>query len=292
MRLDETVIFAAYTRTMNCRNRSRSRTAKHALVVLFATAVVFAPTLASSQEAPGVKPSPREAFVAAAREALVDTPLLFRDALLFSTATDLEQWHYLRTRHGEERVIVDRHDPTLPGEAHWQLVSIDGREPTEDERREYEKDRADHSDADERANNEDWVKVIAPDSVHLLETEGDARRFGYRMQSPDGRREKLFAGLAGDLLVVDDADPAWIREVRLWNTEILRPALGVRIDAVKLVFRFTRQDDWVVPTELQAQWEGEFLMLKDIGDELRFTLADFRHQDTPAIPVMEALPSP
>lgn len=237
-------------------------------------------------------PSPRETFEAAARETLSATPPLFLDALLYSTATDLEQWHYLRTRYGEERTIVDRHDPTLPGEEHWQLVSIDGREPSEEERRDYDKDRADHSDADERADNENWVRVIVPDSVRLLGAEGDARRFAYRMQSPDGRREKLFAGIEGDLLVVDDADPAWIREVRLWNTETLRPALGVRIDAVSLLFRFRRQGDWVVPTELSARWEGEFLMLKDIGDQLRFTLEDFRHRDTPAEPAMRALPSP
>lgn len=273
--------------------RAKRRTAPRALVALFSAVIVsITPAQASTPEGDGEEHLTREAFVAAAAKALGDTPALFRDALLFSTATDLEQWHYLRTRHGEERVLVDRHDPTMPGEAHWQLVSIDGREPTEDERRDYEKDRADHSDADERANNEDWVKVIAPDSVRLLGTEGDAQRFGYRMQSPDGRRQALFASLEGDLLVVDDADPAWIREVRLWNTDTLRPALGVRIDTVKLVFRFTRQGDWVIPTELQARWEGEFLMLKDIGDELRFTLADFRHRDTPAEPVMEALPSP
>jgi hypothetical protein len=293
LNLDETVMYAAYTVVMNPSHRSRNHNAARLIVACLAAMILFVPPVqASSQAEAGTVLSPREAFVAAAREALSDTPALFRDALLFSTATDLEQWHYLRTRHGEERVIVDRHDPTLPGEAHWQLVSIDGREPTEDERRDYEKDRADHSDADERANNEDWVKVIAPDSVRLLGTEGDTQRFGYRMQSPDGRREKLFAGLEGDLLVVDDAKPGWIREVRLWNTDILRPALGVRIDSVKLVFRFTRQDEWVVPTELQARWEGEFLMLKDIGDEIRFTLADFRHRDTPSEPVMEALPSP
>jgi hypothetical protein len=279
---------------MNRMKRRKTPMARSALAALCASTVVFAPVHASPQSEPKpvAEPPSRGAFVIDGETALGGTPTLFRDALLYSTATDLEQWHYLRTRHGEERVIVDRHDPTQPGEAHWQLVSIDGREPTEDERRDYDKDRADHSDADERANNEDWVKVIVPDSVRLLATEGDARRFGYRMQSPDGRREELFAGLEGDLVVVDDADPAWIREVRLWNTETLRPALGVRIDAVKLIFRFTRQGGWVVPTELQARWEGEFLMLKDIGDELRFTLADFRHRDTPAEPVMEAIPSP
>ncbi|MEE4172919.1 MAG: hypothetical protein V2I57_01550 [Xanthomonadales bacterium] len=234
----------------------------------------------------------REAFVKAARDALADTPPLFRDALLYSTATDLEEWHYLRTRHGEERTLVDRHDPTLPGEAHWQLVSIDGREPTDEERRDYEKDRADHSDADERADNENWVRVIVPDSVQSLGSEGGAQRFAYAMQTPDGRREKLFAALEGDLLVVDDAEPAWIREVRLWNTDTLRPALGVRIDSVNLVFRFEHQDGWVVPTELQARWEGEFLMLKDISDEVRFSLDGFRHRDTPAVPVMQATPSP
>ena len=260
--------------------------------MLAAMSMVLAAVPASAQAGDELATTPREAFIAAARDALSDTPVLFREALLHSTATDLEQWHYLRTRHGEEGVIVDRHDPTLPGEAHWQLVSIDGREPTEEERRDYNKDRADHSDADERANNENWVKVIVPESVELLGNEGDAQRYGYRMQSPDGRREKLFAGIEGDLLVVDDANPAWIREVRLWNRETLRPALGVRIDEVNLVFRFRRQDNWVVPTELQARWAGEFLMLKDISDEVSFTLADFRHRDTPAEPVMEALPSP
>lgn len=245
----------------------------------------------SSERIEALSPE-REEFLRAAREALADTPQLFREALLYSTATDLEQWHYLRTRHGEERTVVDRHDPTLPGEEHWQLVSIDGREPTEKERRDYEKDRADHSDADERADNENWVRVIVPDSVQVLDSDGGMQRFGYAMQSPDGRREKLFAALEGDLLVVDDADPAWIREVRLWNTDTLRPALGVRIDSVNLRFRFQHQDGWVVPTELQARWEGEFLMLKDIGDEIRFTLDGFRHRDTPAQPVMQATPSP
>ncbi len=276
---------------MNLKPPCWSRIGASALIALAAMACV-GPAQATSQQAADLEPSPRAVFVTAAREALIDTPPLFRDALLFSTATDLEQWHYLRTRFDEERVIVDRHDPTLPGEAHWQLVSIDGREPTEDERRDYEEDRADHSDADERANNENWVKVIVPDSVRRLGTEGDALRFGYRMQSPDGRREKLFAGIEGDLLVVDDASPAWIREVRLWNTTTLRPALGVRIDSVDLVFRFQREDDWVVPLEVQARWEGEFLMLKDISDEMRFTLEGFRHRDTPAEPEMKAMPSP
>ena len=277
---------------MNNRQPNWSEKAGRALCALGACLLLLTSAHAAPQPGQDGEPGAREAFIAAAEEALGATPALFRDALLFSTATDLEEWHYLRTRQGEEEVIVDRHDPTLPGEEHWQLVSIDGRAPTDDERREYEADRADHSDADERANNENWVKVIVPESVQLLATEGDAQRFGYRMQSPDGRREKLFAGIEGDLLVVDDADPAWIREVRLWNRETLRPALGVRIDAVDLVFRFRRQDDWVVPTELQARWEGEFLMLKDISDELRFTLGDFRHRDTPVEPVMKALPSP
>lgn len=256
------------------------------------TLVIGASAEASTPSDDDVELTPRQAFIEAAREAVSETPAPFREALLHSTATDLEQWHYLRTRHGEDRVIVDRHDPTMPGEAHWQLVSIDGREPTEAESEEYDDDRADHSDIDERANNEDWVKVIVPESVRLLSTEGEAQRYGYDLQSPDGRREKLFAGIEGDLLVVDDANPAWIREVRLRNREVLRPALGVRIDAFDMVFRFRRQEAWVVPTEVQARWTGEFLMLKDISDEVRFTLADFRHRDTPPSPTMEALPSP
>lgn len=208
-------------------------------------------------------------------------PDLPRSAILRFVANDLEDWHYTRTRESEEGSLTDRHDPDLPGEAHWQLVSVDGRAPTEDEVRDYEKDRADHSDREQRASRAEMLQVLAPGSVELLDASGEVHRYAYRLRSPDGKRERVYAALEGELEVVDAAGGPWVREVRLWNTDILRPILGVRIDTADLRFEFAVQDGWVLPVAVEASWDGEFLMLKELGTDLRFTLSDFRRVDTP-----------
>lgn len=208
-------------------------------------------------------------------------PDLPRSAILRFIGNDLEDWHYTRTRESEEGRLTDRHDPDLPGEAHWQLVSVDGRAPTEDEVRDYEKDRADHSDREQRASRAEMMQVLAPGSVRLLDVSDGVHRYAYRLRSPDGRRERVYQALEGELEVVDDAGGPWVREVRLWNTDVLRPILGVRIDAADLRFEFALRDGWVLPVAVDARWEGEFLMLKDLGTDLRFTLSDFRRVDTP-----------
>jgi len=209
-------------------------------------------------------------------EFLESVPALPREAILRYARTDLEEWHYVRTRVSEEGVIVDRHDPTQPGEAHWQLVSIDGRAPTREEIEDYEDERADHSKDDEKARGEEIARVLDPGTVRLVGQEGAARRFSLGLRSPDGKRERVFRALAGELEVVPGPTAHWVREVRVWNQDTLRPYLGVRIDEADLVFRFTLKDGWVLPAAVEARWSGEFLMLKDIGKQLRFTLTDFR----------------
>lgn len=216
---------------------------------------------------------------AAMAEELAHAPELPRNAILRYAETDLEQWHYVRTRISEDGVIIDRHDPTLPGAEHWQLVSIDGREPTERERRDYNKDRADHSDREERARGEELVRVLRPGSINYLGDEGDAQRFSYALRSPDGKRERVFAALEGELVIDPDPEAPWVREVRVWNNETLRPYLGVRIDEARLSFTFERQGEWVLPRSVEARWAGQFLLLSDIGSEITYTLEDFRHVD-------------
>ncbi len=215
-----------------------------------------------------------------AEQDLASVPELPRAAIERYARTDLEQWHYLRTRENEEGVVVDRHDPTLPGEAHWQLVSIDGREPTEEERRDYDRERADHSKTDERARSDDVMRMVLPGSVRALDEIDGAQRYRYALRSPDGKKERVFRALQGEFLVEQGQWEPWVREVRIWNTGTLRPWLGVRIDEADLLFKFQVQEGWVLPARVEATWTGELLALKDIGETLRVTLTDFRQVTT------------
>ncbi len=217
-------------------------------------------------------------------------PPVTREAIERFARTDLEEWHYQRTRHNEEGVLVDRHDPSLPGAEHWQLVSIDGREPTLEERRDYEKGRADHSQDEEKAVAERITAMLAPGSVIPSAGPEGEQRFAYRMQSPDGKHERVFQAMEGELVIADDADAPWIRTVHAWNHETFRPVLGLRIDEARLRFDFMIQDGWVLPVTAEAQWNGALLMLKDIDRRMRFTMSDYRRLPETGKPALAASP--
>lgn len=230
---------------------------------------MMAPLTAHSEAVPGIP------------ENLRNAPEQVREAILRYGNTDLEQWHYQRTRVTEEGTVVDRHDPTLPGPEHWQLVSIDGREPTADEFEDFEDDRADHSDEEERARTDYVIDIITPDSIVFKGRVDNAEQYSYQLRSPDGKREKTFRRLTGDLLVQAGDDGPWVRTVRVWNTETLRPIIGVRIDDIMTTFRFELQDGYVLPVAVEADWRGEFLMLKDISRQVKVSLTGFRRADLP-----------
>ncbi|MEM1411975.1 MAG: hypothetical protein AAGH19_06395 [Pseudomonadota bacterium] len=211
---------------------------------------------------------------------LAHVPELPRAAILRFVETDLARWHYVRTRTSDDGVTIDRHDPTLPREERWQLVSIDGREPTEKELRRYRRDREDAAERDEQERDDELVKVLQPGSIQFLGEENGFQRFSYALQSPDGKREKVYAALEGELLIdPDDGGRPWVREVRVWNRETLRPFIGVRIDDAHMSFTFELKDDWVLPVAVDVRWAGEILALRDVGNAMSYRLEDFRHAD-------------
>lgn len=244
-------------------------------IFLIFSAAVLAPGVAPAQTL--AKPGDEDRAPAN----LDDAPADVRAAILRYGNTDLEQWHYVRTRTTEEGTIVDRHDPTLPGAEHWQLVSIDGREPTGDELETFEDDRADHSDDEETARTDYIIDVIQPGSIVFQGPFDGAERYGYLLRSPDGKREKTFLRLEGDILIQAGDDGPWVRTVRVWNTETLRPIIGVRIDEVMMSFHFELQDGYLLPSRVEAQWKGEFLMLKNIDRLVDVSLTDFRRAELP-----------
>jgi len=212
---------------------------------------------------------------------LPEAPPRMRAAALRYAETDLEQWHYLRTRISEERTVVDRHDPTLPGPEHWQLVSIDGREPTEEELEEFNEDRADHSEDREKATAQMVLGAILPGSVRPMTADTGTERYALDLQSPDGRRKGTYERLTGDLEVRNSDSGPWISSVRVWNRETLRPVPGIRIDEARIRFDFELVEDTVLPIAVTAFWAGELLMVKDLGGQVEVSLKDFRRAELP-----------
>jgi hypothetical protein len=190
--------------------------------------------------------------------------------------TDLEQWRYRRSASYRETVRVDRHEPTRPGAEHWQLVSIDGREPTEEEWEEYRDDRADHSgDGSERLGGDYVASIVIPGSMRREPAAQGLELWSFRLQSPDGRFERSYERMRGDLRLVRDEHGVYADRVRVWNERPFRPFLGVRMDRLFLDFRFVPEQEHVLPVAVEMELEGRALWIKEVGRRISVRMSGF-----------------
>jgi len=191
-------------------------------------------------------------------------------------ATDLEQWQYRRLNVYKGTVRVDLHAPRRPGAEHWQLISVDGREPMEDEREDYEDDRSDHSgEKRERLAGDYVAAMIVPGSVTLVRETMTHQVFEYDMRSPDGRFERVFEGLRGDLQLLRGAESPRAERVRVWNTKPVRPFPGLTFTRVLMDFRFGEQDGFVLPLGVDVEWQARALGIKEFGRSMHVRLTEF-----------------
>jgi hypothetical protein len=123
--------------------------------------------------------------VASAAYPLENYSAIFENAV---DAIDFEfdrQWAYTETQVSSEHVWVGRFDPRKPSRERWRLLTVDAREPTEDEIEKYQRDKAhDHSDnGDKRVN-----AMVEPDSIRLIEETDEFWLFGF---NPEEDREAV-----------------------------------------------------------------------------------------------------
>jgi hypothetical protein len=234
---------------------------RHVLIVgLLLAGSVMAPALADSSlhESGGVMPD------------------LANSAVERYASTDLEAWYYTRTWVSGDEVVIDRHDPSLPGAEHWQLVSIDGHAPTPAEIEDYESERDSHEDgSDDRFNNADVMKMLAPGTVQLMESDDGSRVYGFQMQSPNGKRKRLYESMQGAIRVVEDERGPLVEMVRVWNVGPIYPALGVRISQASVDFSFATHNGHVLPSGVDVRFQGRAFLVKKLDREFRVRLTDF-----------------
>ena len=67
-------------------------------------------------------------------------------------------WAFTETSTEDEQTWVGRYDPSEAEDRRWTLLSVDGREPTRDEREDYVRDRHDEFEDDE--DDDDGSEMI------------------------------------------------------------------------------------------------------------------------------------
>jgi hypothetical protein len=117
------------------------------------------------------------ALPASAEEAQPRYEVLFEKALQSIEWNAYEEWAFTESASGSDGDFVGRFDPRLPEGERWTLLSIDGRDPTEDESRQYsERKRSERHDGDHEEDGEDDGEIdgmVDPGSLELVEETAD-----------------------------------------------------------------------------------------------------------------------
>lgn len=195
---------------------------------------------------------------------------------------DVDRWAFIQTqvtrdRGGEikdQRII--RVDPSLKFEVRRVLISIDGREPTDKERKKFQKKR--ENDRIKR-QRERWKGGTINDKINLAEavvlSETD-RTVVFEVPLVKNE-EQQFRPENFQLLITVSRDAEEVEEVRVRLRQYLRRALVARLDSGEMQARFTKVDPvYTAPlTRIHAAGAGTILFIRFgvIHDEER---TDFR----------------
>src|SRR5690606_23228883 len=142
----------------------------------------------------------------------------------------------------------------------WELVQVDGREPTEAELRRYARGAEDR----ERRHPLDFDLrgMVDPDHWHLRSETATEAVYQFRLRPTDELDERLADKVLGTL-VVDKVRLQPVR-IRIENTEPAYVAPLVRVAEYSQEMRFTWEPaiGAAVLTETETEWRGRAVGLK------------------------------
>lgn len=208
-------------------------------------------------------------FALSIAEANEDYDTIFETAV---DAVDFEfdrSWAYTETQVTDEHIWVGRYDPRRsPGER-WQLMTVDGRQPTGEELEEYGQDKAhDHSrDGDERVN-----AMVEPDTVSFIEETDEYWLFGF---TPD--KEEIMNSV--DATIRINKGNGHLEYIDIRNHETIRPTFGVKISKLitRLTFGRASEDGPVVPISTQVEVKGRAYLVVAFDEQEVRRNSDFEY---------------
>ncbi|MDH3304682.1 MAG: hypothetical protein OEM50_07335 [Gammaproteobacteria bacterium] len=164
------------------------------------------------------------------------------------------RWAYTETRIDSEHVWVARSDPRRSSGERWQLISVDDREPTENEIKKFRKERARErlEEGDNQVN-----ALVDPESIRVLEETDEYWLFGF---VPDDEEDIMDSV---DATIRVNKAHGHLEYIDLRNHSTIKPAFGVKISKLitRLTFGRTTDGGPVVPISTQVEAKGRAFLV-------------------------------
>ncbi len=180
-------------------------------------------------------------------------------------------WAHTETSNTQDVVRVGHYDPRRPDKNRWRLVSVDGRDPTNDEIDDYLEQKRRHSRKDEE--DRDTASMVRFETLRLVEE--TAERWIFSFTPTDDQQDALIQELDGRLSVVKDGH--YVENITLRNGKPIKPTTGVKISEFLMTFTFERamKDGPIVLVAADVEIKGRAMFVMKIDETETFRFSDF-----------------
>jgi hypothetical protein len=180
-------------------------------------------------------------------------------------------WSYLQSTTAEGQSLVERHDGARPEFDRWSLMRKNGREPTEDERREYRETRSRRSRAGTAPRLAEQIDATTAEVRHE-----DAARTTFECRVRPGDPGDRTAAYLRARIVVHRASRT-IETLELRSTGPFRPALGVWIEEMftRLTFSLPAADRPSLPLRVETRLRGTAFWFRSLDAAMTIAFTDY-----------------
>jgi len=182
-------------------------------------------------------------------------------------------WSYTHTQENSEGLYVGRYDPRRPEAERWDLISVDGREPTASETKNYVKQRRKEQGEDAEADEEGFESVAKDGSIVLIEETDSYWLFSFEPAVGSEDDQDFMESVDGRLRV--NKDGQYVAEMTLQSRGAIKPGKGIKIEKflTRLAFAPIYEGGPVLPLSIEATFKGKaFLVVKfDEHETVRYS---------------------
>ena len=185
-----------------------------------------------------------------------------------------DRWAFTRTETSTKGVYVSTHDPRR--EPAWELLTVDGREPTSDEREDFLSERSRGRGDDDDGDEDDTRSLVSPGSVELLDETDERWLFNFSPLADSEDERKFMEAVEGRLEVAKDGH--YVRKLHLRNLETIKPGKGVKLKVFDTSFEFAPAPDGsaVLPARVRAKVQGRAMLVVGIDEEQTVEFSDYQ----------------
>lgn len=196
--------------------------------------------------------------------------------------TPRKQWAYQVSNYENEEgnitSSIERYDPALETSQHWQLLEINGEEPSQKQlekfyqRKNKAKQKKDKN-KEEQSFSFQLRDMIVIDSLQLVSEDDNDLKASFEVEL-ERLGEKASKKLQG-VLTYSKQDE-YIQHLAINNTDSFSPVFSADIKEFSISFHFGKMNDAILPQKYEMNMKGSFAFFTEIDEVSTTTFSNYR----------------